>query len=95
MLSAWFLLGSPGETLASMVTIPLWHCLLGCAGAEAPWIAGPNPESIDGTVNGSVSLACDVRSHPAADITWYRDGRILQRSEEVAITPGTPRYGQG
>ena len=68
--------------------VPLWHCLLGCAGAEAPWIVGTNPERVHGIVNGSVSLVCDVRSHPAAEIAWYKDGRILQLGEEVAITPG-------
>ncbi|XP_054077069.1 hemicentin-2 isoform X2 [Rissa tridactyla] len=54
---------------------------------EAPQIVGTNPESIDGIVNGSVSLACDVQSHPAAEINWYKDGQVLQLSEEVTITP--------
>lgn len=57
-------------------------------GAEAPWIVGPNPDSIDGVINGSVSLTCDVRSHPTAEITWYKDGHILQLGEEVTVTPG-------
>uniref|UniRef100_A0A8C5U7P8 Ig-like domain-containing protein n=1 Tax=Malurus cyaneus samueli TaxID=2593467 RepID=A0A8C5U7P8_9PASS len=35
-----------------------------------------------------VSLMCDIPSHPAADITWYKDGHILQLSEEVTVTPG-------
>ncbi|KAM8995979.1 hemicentin-2 isoform 2-T2 [Ara ararauna] len=56
---------------------------------EAPWIVGTNPESIDGAINGSISLVCDVRSHPAAEIAWYKDGRILQLGEEVTITPGS------
>lgn len=49
---------------------------------------GTNPESIDGIINGSVSLVCDVRSHPAAEITWYKDGHVLQLGEEVTVTPG-------
>ncbi|KAM9256723.1 LOW QUALITY PROTEIN: hemicentin-2 [Cariama cristata] len=56
---------------------------------EAPWIAGMNPESIDGVINGSISLVCDVRSHPPAEITWYKDGRVLQLSQEVTVTPGS------
>lgn len=89
MLGARFLLGSPGESSASTVTVPLWRCLLGCAGAEATRIMGANPESIDGIVNGNISLACDVRSHPTADITWYKDGRVLRLGEEGTVTPGT------
>ncbi|XP_049688139.1 hemicentin-2 [Accipiter gentilis] len=56
---------------------------------EAPWIVGTNPESIDGVINGSVSLACNAQSHPAAEITWYKDGRILRLGEEVTVTPGS------
>ncbi|XP_010139814.1 PREDICTED: hemicentin-2-like, partial [Buceros rhinoceros silvestris] len=56
---------------------------------EAPWIVGPNPDSVDGIINGSVSLACDVRSHPTAEITWYKDGHVLQLGEEVTVTPGS------
>ncbi|XP_059684707.1 hemicentin-2 [Gavia stellata] len=56
---------------------------------EAPRIMGANPESIDGIINGSVSLACDVQSHPTAEIAWYKDGHVLQLSEEVTVTPGS------
>ncbi|KAM6117600.1 hemicentin-2 [Phoenicopterus ruber ruber] len=56
---------------------------------EAPWIVGRNPERVNGIINGSISLACDVRSHPAAEIAWYKDGRILRLGEEVTVTPGT------
>lgn len=83
-----FLLGSAGESLASTMMVPLWHCLLGCARAEAPRIVGTNPEHVNGIVNGSVSLACDVQSYPAAEIAWYKDGHDLQLSEEVTVTPG-------
>ncbi|XP_074017166.1 hemicentin-2 [Numenius arquata] len=54
---------------------------------EAPQIMSANPESIDGIVNGSVSLVCDVQSRPAAEITWYKDGQVLQLGEEVTVTP--------
>ncbi|XP_010176901.1 PREDICTED: hemicentin-2, partial [Mesitornis unicolor] len=56
---------------------------------EPPRIMGANPESIDGITNGSVSLVCDVQSHPTAEISWYKDGRVLQPSEEVTVTPGS------
>ncbi|KAM7087896.1 LOW QUALITY PROTEIN: hemicentin-2 [Ciconia maguari] len=56
---------------------------------EAPQIMGANPESINGIVNGSISLVCDVQSHPAADITWYKDGRVLRLGEEVTVTSGS------
>ncbi|XP_056361302.1 LOW QUALITY PROTEIN: hemicentin-2 [Oenanthe melanoleuca] len=57
--------------------------------AEAPWSVGTDPENVDGVVNGSVSLVCDIQSHPAADITWYKDGHILRPSEEVTVTQGS------
>ncbi|KAM6047554.1 LOW QUALITY PROTEIN: hemicentin-2 [Theristicus caerulescens] len=56
---------------------------------EAPRIMGANPESIDGIINGSVSLVCDVQSHPAAEIAWYKDGRVLQLGGEVTLAPGS------
>ncbi|XP_075295707.1 hemicentin-2 [Opisthocomus hoazin] len=56
---------------------------------EAPQIMGANPESINGSINGSALLVCDVQSHPAAEITWYKDGQVLQLGEEVTVTPGS------
>ncbi|XP_042642365.1 hemicentin-2 [Tyto alba] len=56
---------------------------------EAPWIVGTTPQSIDGVINGSASLECDVRSHPAAEVAWYKDGHVLQLGEEVIVTPGS------
>lgn len=60
----------------------------GCTAAEAPWSVGTDSENVDGIVNGSVSLVCDIQSHPAADIAWYKDGHVLQPGEEVAVTRG-------
>ncbi|XP_067398294.1 hemicentin-2 [Emydura macquarii macquarii] len=54
-----------------------------------PRIAGANPESITTVINGSLSLTCDVQSHPAAEITWYKDGQTLPLSEEVVFIPGS------
>lgn len=59
-----------------------------CTGAEAPWSVGTEPENVHGIANGSVSLVCDIGSHPAAEITWYKDGHALQLGEEVTITRG-------
>ncbi|KFV74991.1 Hemicentin-2, partial [Struthio camelus australis] len=56
---------------------------------KPPRITGANPETVDGIVDGSVSLVCDVQSHPDADIVWYKDGRVLQLGEEVFVTPGS------
>ncbi|XP_010226739.1 PREDICTED: hemicentin-2-like, partial [Tinamus guttatus] len=56
---------------------------------EPPRIVGANAERIDGVVGGSISLACDVRSHVDVEIAWYKDGRILEPGEEVFITPGS------
>ncbi|XP_030391158.1 hemicentin-2 isoform X2 [Gopherus evgoodei] len=54
-----------------------------------PRIAGANPESITAVVDSSLSLTCHVQSHPAAEITWYKDGQTLPLSEEVVLIPGS------
>ncbi|XP_023961842.2 hemicentin-2 isoform X1 [Chrysemys picta bellii] len=54
-----------------------------------PRIAGANPESITAVVDSSLSLTCHVQSHPAAKITWYKDGQTLPLSEEVLLIPGS------
>ncbi|XP_025060802.1 hemicentin-2 [Alligator sinensis] len=54
-----------------------------------PRIAGANPESISTIIDSSVSLICDVQSHPAPEITWYKDGHALLPSKEVSIIPGS------
>ncbi|OWK59760.1 Hemicentin-2 [Lonchura striata] len=54
--------------------------------AEAPWSVGTDPENVSGVVNGSVSLVCDIQPHPAAEITWYKDGHVLRLGEEVTVT---------
>lgn len=60
----------------------------GCTGAEAPWSVATDPEKVDGIVNGSVSLVCDIQPHPAAEITWYKDGHVLRLGEEGTVTRG-------
>lgn len=60
----------------------------GCTGAEAPRSVGTDPENVSGVVNGSISLVCDIQPHPAAEITWYKDGHVLRPGEEVTVTRG-------
>uniref|UniRef100_A0A8C3XUU2 Hemicentin-2 n=3 Tax=Chelydra serpentina TaxID=8475 RepID=A0A8C3XUU2_CHESE len=58
-----------------------------------PRIVGASPESITAVVDSSLSLTCRVQSHPAAEITWYKDGQTLPLSEEPAwpfLVPGSP-----
>ncbi|XP_041262809.1 hemicentin-2 isoform X2 [Onychostruthus taczanowskii] len=56
---------------------------------EAPWSVGTDPEKVDGVVNGSISLVCDIQTHPAAEISWYKDGHVLRLAEEVTVTRGS------
>ncbi|XP_039576204.1 hemicentin-2 [Passer montanus] len=56
---------------------------------EAPWSVGTDPEKVDGVVNGSVSLVCDIQTHPAAEISWYKDGHVLRLGEDVTVTRGS------
>ncbi|XP_072488817.1 hemicentin-2 isoform X3 [Notamacropus eugenii] len=54
-----------------------------------PRITGLNPERITAIVNSSVSLPCDVHSHPSPEVTWYKDGWALPFNKEVFLLPGT------
>ncbi|XP_056668537.1 hemicentin-2 isoform X2 [Monodelphis domestica] len=54
-----------------------------------PRITGLNPERITAIVNSSVSLPCDVHSHPSPEVTWYKDGWALPFSEDIFLLPGT------
>uniref|UniRef100_A0A5F8HEY5 Hemicentin-2 n=1 Tax=Monodelphis domestica TaxID=13616 RepID=A0A5F8HEY5_MONDO len=49
-----------------------------------PRITGLNPERITAIVNSSVSLPCDVHSHPSPEVTWYKD-----EFSPLLISPGT------
>ncbi|KAM4662543.1 hemicentin-2 [Discoglossus pictus] len=53
-----------------------------------PRIVGANPENVSTILHSSVSLICDVQSHPTPEITWYKDGQILQPSKGLLIMPG-------
>ncbi|XP_038601048.1 LOW QUALITY PROTEIN: hemicentin-2 [Tachyglossus aculeatus] len=54
-----------------------------------PRIVGPNPEQVVAIVNNSVSLTCNVQSHPGPEVTWYKEGQTLTFSEEIFLLPGT------
>ncbi|XP_008940595.1 PREDICTED: hemicentin-2-like, partial [Merops nubicus] len=56
---------------------------------ESSWTVGPNPKNVDG-INSSISLVCDIQSHPTVEPSWYKDGHVLQLSEEVTRTPVPP-----
>ncbi|XP_071310090.1 hemicentin-2 isoform X1 [Agelaius tricolor] len=56
---------------------------------ESPWSEAADPEKVDGVVNGSVSLVCDIQPHPATEITWYKDGHVLRLGEEGTVTRGS------
>ncbi|CAH2316004.1 hemicentin-2 [Pelobates cultripes] len=53
-----------------------------------PRILGANPENVSAVLHSSLSLLCDVQSHPTPEITWYKDDQILLPSKGVFIMPG-------
>ncbi|OCT57560.1 hypothetical protein XELAEV_18003341mg [Xenopus laevis] len=53
-----------------------------------PIISGPNPENISAVLQNSVSLLCDVQSHPTPEIMWYKDGQLLTPTKGLLIMPG-------
>ncbi|KAG9270615.1 hemicentin-2-like [Astyanax mexicanus] len=53
-----------------------------------PRIMGEKEEEVSVVEGHMVSLLCDVQSYPTAEITWTRDGQVLQFSQGVHILPG-------
>uniref|UniRef100_A0A8C5QBV6 Hemicentin 2 n=1 Tax=Leptobrachium leishanense TaxID=445787 RepID=A0A8C5QBV6_9ANUR len=53
-----------------------------------PRILGANTENVSAILQSSVSLLCDVQSHPTPEIKWYRDGHVLQPGKGLHIMPG-------
>uniref|UniRef100_A0A5F8HA67 Hemicentin-2 n=1 Tax=Monodelphis domestica TaxID=13616 RepID=A0A5F8HA67_MONDO len=68
------------------VRVPSW--LTDVGRITPPRITGLNPERITAIVNSSVSLPCDVHSHPSPEVTWYKDGWALPFSEDIFLLPG-------
>ncbi|KAM4696629.1 hemicentin-2 [Rhinophrynus dorsalis] len=53
-----------------------------------PRIFGSKTENVSAILHSSVSLMCDVESHPTPEITWYKDGQILPPTKGLLIMPG-------
>ncbi|XP_073439014.1 hemicentin-1 [Dendrobates tinctorius] len=47
-----------------------------------------SPEEISVILHSSVSLSCDVDSHPPATIAWYKDGFQVHSKDNIRILPG-------
>ncbi|KAM4020614.1 hemicentin-2 [Anomaloglossus baeobatrachus] len=53
-----------------------------------PRILGASSDNVSAVLHGSVSLVCDVQSHPSPEVTWYKDGQSLQPGKGFLIMPG-------
>ncbi|CAH2311914.1 hemicentin-1 isoform X2 [Pelobates cultripes] len=58
----------------------------------SPTISAANldgsPEDVSVILHSSLSLNCDVHSHPPAMITWHKDGHEIQSKDNIRILPG-------
>ena len=62
------------------------EAMLWCA--VPPRVQGQREEDV-GVVEGHmVSLLCDVQAYPPPEMTWTRDGQLLQFSSGIHILPG-------
>uniref|UniRef100_A0A3Q3L4X2 Uncharacterized protein n=1 Tax=Mastacembelus armatus TaxID=205130 RepID=A0A3Q3L4X2_9TELE len=53
-----------------------------------PRIIGPKEEEV-GVIKGHmVSLLCDVQAYPPPEITWTKDGQVIQFSTAIHVLPG-------
>lgn len=53
-----------------------------------PRIIGQKEEEVSVIKDHMVSLLCDVQAYPPPEITWTRDGQVLQFSTGIHILPG-------
>ncbi|KAM4616042.1 hemicentin-1 [Polymixia lowei] len=53
-----------------------------------PKIIGQKEEEVSVIEGHMVSLLCDVQAYPPPEITWTRDGQVLQFSTGIHILPG-------
>ncbi|XP_069842937.1 hemicentin-2 [Dendropsophus ebraccatus] len=53
-----------------------------------PRILGARSENASAILHSSISLVCEVQSHPSPEVTWYKDGQILQPGRGFLIMPG-------
>ncbi|XP_019730955.1 hemicentin-1 isoform X2 [Hippocampus comes] len=58
----------------------------------SPSIAGSGPdgsaEEVTVTLSSPTSLVCEVQSYPPALITWLKDGRSFESSQNARVLPG-------
>ncbi|XP_068096243.1 hemicentin-1 isoform X2 [Hyperolius riggenbachi] len=47
-----------------------------------------SPEDVSVIRHSSLSLSCNVHSHPPATISWYKDGRQIHSQENIRVLPG-------
>lgn len=55
-----------------------------------PMIIGNKDEEVSVIKGHMVSLLCDVQAYPPPEITWTKDGHILQFSTGIHLLPGHP-----
>ncbi|XP_071783895.2 hemicentin-1 [Centroberyx gerrardi] len=53
-----------------------------------PRVIGQKEEEVSVIEGHMVSLLCDVQAYPPPEITWTRDGQVLQFSTGIQILPG-------
>lgn len=69
--------------MPSTCTMQLLLCL-----SVPPKIIGQKEEGVSVIEGHMVSLLCDVQAYPPPEITWTRDGQVLQFSTGIHILPG-------
>lgn len=47
------------------------------------WAGDPPPKNITIVIEKNGTLECKVTANPAAVVSWYKDGQLLQSSEYV------------
>ena len=47
------------------------------------WAADPPPKNITLVIEKNGTLECQVTASPSADVSWYKNGKLLQSSEYV------------
>lgn len=59
-----------------------------CSSPVPPRMVAGREEEVSVIEGHMVSLLCDVQAYPPPEITWTRDGQILQFSMGIHILPG-------